>query len=368
MLSATVQAGRRTCRCKCCLAAAMLGLLELCLVVSDVQAQGQEVGTVRQPAAERQKAGRSARQPSRSSLARAVNVITGVPDMVDGAQAQATNQLNRFVYQLDDFFGAGIAVEDEHQSYGRIRLDSDRQVGEQHEFDGTVKLRVVLPRSEQRFRLLLSSEDDDDSLANTTAAGGEVDAEKQQNVSLALRFIRTAKENGSLNFDLGARMRDGDPQVFFRTNGSIKGDLSAGWSGRLVDNLYYYSKSGYENKISLDLRRSIYGNETLFFNSYTGFEWEQGRTGARIGATLGLYSNISDRMFIALEALAGYSTSLSEGESDRFSGSELRVRFRHNVWRPWFFYEIWPAVGWPSSNEYERAWGTLFRVEIEVGD
>ena len=157
------------------------------------------------------------------------------------------------------------------------------------------------------------------------------------------------------------------PQVFGRINTSALGELSSKWTGRVVDNFYYYSKSGYENKLAFDFRRTLFDSETVFFNSATAFEWQEGRKGARIGETLGLYFNVSERMFIAVEAGAGYTTSLNGDESDRFYGSELRVRLRHNVWRPWFFYEFWPAVGWPASNGYERAFGALFRIEIEVG-
>ena len=72
-------------------------------------------------------------------------------------------------------------------------------------------------------------------------------------------------------------------------------------------------------------------------------------------------------MSIALEGLASYTTALNGEESDRYKGSEVRIRFRHNVWREWFFYEIWPGMNWLASNDYERAYGGLIRVEVVLG-
>ena len=76
-------------------------------------------------------------------------------------------------------------------------------------------MRAVLPRSEKRLRLLISTEED----LKPEAEGQE--ESNTDGLSFALRFIRSARDNGYLNFDLGARWRDAKVQVFGRINSSF---------------------------------------------------------------------------------------------------------------------------------------------------
>ena len=115
---------------------------------ADGQSAGKADGKDFDPAARkaaRKAARRAKRRKSDSMLGSAVNMITGVPEQFEAAHRTASTQLNRFVYQIDDFFGAGVAVENENQSYARIRLDALQPLDDDAELKGTVKLRVVLP-------------------------------------------------------------------------------------------------------------------------------------------------------------------------------------------------------------------------------
>jgi len=306
-------------------------------------------------------------ETDRSPTERAVSALKSVGAYVDNAQRRASRDFNGFILQVDDFFGSGGDAAVKNNSWARIRLDLSKPGDENLKLGGTVKLRVVLPRAEKRFRLLLSTEDEVSTVSDADIAQpARVENESDQNVSLALRFIRTARDNASLNFDLGVRQRDGAVQTFGRINGTIDGELGE-WYGRFSNNYYYYSKSGFQNKIQLAARRTLLGNPSLFFRSSTGFDWLKGSKGASISETLGVYAEISPRKALAVEALAGYATALNGDSGSRYRGTELRLRWRHSVWRPWFFYEVWPSVSWPSSNGYSRAYGGLFRVEFIIG-
>lgn len=297
-------------------------------------------------------------------------ILSNVGSMVDSAQQGATDRFNSWVLQVDDFFGGDQSVSEINQSWARIRLDAVHPGAEETDFKGTVKLRLVLPRSEQRFRVLLSTEDENASASDTQRAGtstaGDTD---NQDVSLALRFIRSAKSSGSLNFDVGARVRDSKGQAFARVNSSwANNDVETGWNSKLTNNLYYYSESGYENRLRYDLRKAWFGSESVFFRTSTNFNWRKGRKGAAISETLGLYSQLNARTALAGEAIFEYSTALNEDTTERFHGAELRLRLRQNVWRPYFFYEIWPSVSWPALNDYKRAYGGLIRIEFVIGE
>lgn len=286
--------------------------------------------------------------------------------MVDEAQRIASLRFLNFMAEVDGFFADGSDKADavSNESWARLRVDAERPGDEDADIGGSLKVRAVLPETERRLRLLLSTEDDETEF-------GEVEnnstVSDDQNASLALRFIRSARSKSSVNFDLGVRQRDSSVQIFGRINTTYRDELGENWTGRYSNSYYYFSKSGFENRLNLVFQRPLYNNQGLYFRTSTDFNWRNGRKGAVIDETLGVYRRINDAMSLAVEGLASYHTALNEGIDDRFRGSELRLRWRHNVWRDWFFYEFWPSVSWPASNQYRSAYGALFRVEVVIG-
>lgn len=286
--------------------------------------------------------------------------------VVDDAQRVASERFGSFMGQVDGFFSNAGSNDDavSNDSWARIRIDGVRANGEDFEIDPSFKLRAVLPRTERKLKLLISTEEDDSGeigdVQTVTTAGN-------QNASLALRFIRTARDNGDVNLDIGVRQRDGDVQYFGRLNTRFSLELDENWATNAANSYYHYSKSGYENKLSFDFRRLLYSKDNVYFRTYTDFYWEKGQKGSRIGHTSGFYWLLSKRRSVALEGLASYYTALNEGIDDRFRGHEVRIRWRHNVWRPWLFYEVWPSVSWPSATRYRQTEGILLRVEVIIG-
>lgn len=295
-------------------------------------------------------------------------MLSGVGSMVDETHDKFSNRFSSFVVQIDDFIGSGVGENDSNASWARVRLDTIKPAGESVKLAARVKLRIVLPQSQQRFRLLLSTEDDEAGASNSDAAQREqIASEDNNDVALALRFVRTAKERFRLNYDLGARYRDDKAQIFARLNVGYRRDSILGFTNEFSNNLTYFSSSGYENRFKLESRRLFFDKESLYFRNSFDISWRKGNKGAGIGETIGFYANLGKRKALALEGITGYSTALNDGLTDRYLGVELRLRYRHNIWRPWFYYEIWPSVSWSSSNDYEKAYGGLVRLEVTLG-
>jgi len=286
--------------------------------------------------------------------------------IVDDAQRVASESFGNFMGQVDGFFSNAGTNEDavSNDSWARIRLDAvyDGQLGFQ--FDQSIKVRAVLPQTERKLKLLISTEDEDTQDGDIQAVG----AGNNQSGSLALRFVRSAREIGDLDLDLGIRQQDGQLQYFGRLN--VRFDLELDnekWIGKAANSYRHFNKSGFENTLSFDLRRALYAKDGLFFRTYTDFYWEKDRKGAVIGHTTGVYWEVDERRSVAYELLAGYHTALNPDIRDRFQGHQLRIRWRHNIWRPWFYYEIWPSVSWPSINDYQLVNGILLRAEVIIG-
>jgi len=299
-----------------------------------------------------------------------LGIVRKATSYVDSAQEQATQSFYDFMIQVDGFFGNADDndLQIDNKSWARLRLDARRPAGEKFDVKPSLKLRAVLPQTERRFKLLFSTEDGDtgivgDSVGSSQSLGRDGD----QNASFAIRFIRSARSKANVNIDLGVRQRDSDLQYFTRLNTGARQDFGDYWTVGVSNSYYYYNKSGFEDKLSFTFRRAQIFKEDVVFRSFTEFNWRNGRKGSFVGQTLGLYTQFGERKSLAFEMLAGYHTALNTGIEDRFRGHEFRFRWRHNIWRQWFFYEFWPAISWPATNDYERSYGVLLRVEMVIG-
>lgn len=301
-----------------------------------------------------------------------IGVIRRSINMADGAQRVASERFGAFMGQVDGFFSNAGSDDDAVStgSWARIRVEGVRGTnGKSFELKSSVKVRAVLPETERKLKLLISTEDDDvDTSAQEQDLADLGGADR--NASVALRFIRSARENSKVDLDLGLRRQNSRIQFFSRVNLRFRVDFNENWRASLGNSYYYYFITGFENRLSFDLRRKLFSKDRkdVFFRTFTSVDWENGQEGAVVGHTTGVYWKLGERRSVALEGLASYQTDLEEDETERYRGHQFRARWRHNVGRPWFFYEIWPSVAWPSSADFERTYGILLRAEVIIGE
>lgn len=295
-------------------------------------------------------------------------VIDTVSDIVDRAQRGASEQFNAFVLEVDDFFAGDEIADEPNTSFVRLRADAVKPALDSFELDPTVRVRLVLPSVEKRFRLLFSTEDE---LSDTNDEVERVSVDSaNENVSLAVRFVQSARDDVDLGIDVGARRRDDLLQAFTRISAEYRTALSDDWQLRLRNRYFYFWRSGFDNRLRFDLTRSLSGaddSRRRFFRASTKLEWRATRRGATLGQTLGYYIDLGNRSALAVEGIATYDTALNDEIESNFRGGELRLRYRRNVWRPWFFVEFWPAVAFPAERDFRRTWNGLVRVEAIVG-
>lgn len=288
--------------------------------------------------------------------------------LVDESQRIASERFGSFMSNVDGFFSNAGSDDDSvsNGSWARIRFDATRDNAKNLEFKPSLKVRAVLPRTERKFKLLFSTEDDDGDDADRTIGQSALANSSNQNSSLALRFIQGARDKGDINLDLGIRQRSSEIQIFLRLKSTYRTTFSGNWTFNIANNYFYYSKDGYEDRLSLDFSRPFSNRDDLYFRTFFGFNWRKGQKAAVVTHTSGLYWSFGPTRSLAFEVLAAYHTALS-GVDDRFRGHEIRFRWRHNIWRPWFFYEFWPSVAWPADNGYRRTEGFLLRAEMIIG-
>lgn len=285
-------------------------------------------------------------------------------DLAEGAQRVTHNGFNRFVVQVDDFFGSADATDEENTSWGRIRLGVLKPPGESLEFKSRLKIRLVLPQTESRLRLLFSTEDTD---ITGSERRGSIDNESDKDAALALRFVRSLSDKLRLKFDIGVRSRDSKIQIFGRISASNSRKFASGWEYQISNNFFLFSASGFENRFRVDIRKPIFEASNVFFRSSLSIEARNGFRGASVSEVAGFYAELSPKEAIAFEGLFSFVTSRDDEFDTRYLGTEFRIRYRRNVWRPWFYYEIWPTASILAATDRELEFGGLLRAEILFG-
>lgn len=298
---------------------------------------------------------------------RGAKILSGVGSVVDDAHESVNSKFKNFVIQVDDFIGSAESNGTINNSWVRLRVDTIKTPTGETDFKAKIKLRLVLPQSEKRFRLLLSSGDEDELVAGTDTARREQLEKDDEEVALALRFLRKVRERSSVKFDVGVRSRDSKVQMFGRIGAAAEEPINDLWTFTASNDLYHYSSSGYENRLRLDFRRLLYKNDRLYFRNSTEIRWINGDKGASIGGIAGFYADRGPKAAYAFEVLGSAITSKNDDAKNFYKGTEVRVRIRRNAFRPWLFFEIWPNVTWAESNNYKRAYGGRIRVEMNFG-
>lgn len=290
------------------------------------------------------------------------------PGVIDNVHQQVSEQFVDLAGDVDGLFGGASDASGRNRSWARIRLGATKFESEDAEFRGNIKLKLVLPRTEERLQLLLSTEDEDNLDAgqgrNTTLTGSG-----DENVSLALRFLQSVRSRSSFRFDLGVRLRDDRAQAFARLNASRRFSPETVSEVRdtfLVNNLWYFSRSGYENRLKLLVRRPVNLELIEYFQSSSEVIWKQGEPGARYVQKFDFVHLPSDATAIAFETQGDVYSSPEPGEK-RLQAIEFKLRFRQQVWRPWFFYEVLPRIRWEAEQDYSARFGMQVRAEIFFG-
>lgn len=290
------------------------------------------------------------------------------PSVIDEGYELVNRRFIDLIGDVDGFFGGAEASDENNSSWARIRLGITDFESDSVDVRGNIKLKLVLPNTEKRLQLLLSTEDED-NLDSGNVRSGTVSTNDSENISLALRFLQSVRSNSSFKLDLGARVRDDSGQAFLRFNATRRFLESGAEEHRdlvLINNLWFFSKSGYENRLKLVYRQLLEWPHADFFQSVSEATWQEGERGARFVQTLAAFRKLDDRTHVGLEAIADVVTS-PERRGRRLASIEARVRFRQNIGRPWFYYEVMPRIRWEAENDYSARLGIQLQVEAFLG-
>jgi hypothetical protein len=287
--------------------------------------------------------------------------------MVDRSYDRVDDLVQATVRQIDGFF-----VNDEHSTFTdrktrvRLRLNTDYIQHHGWDLSPKVKLNLVLPGMNDRLRLVMN----DDQSADVDQAASNEDEN-----DVALRWIGRQNARRGYSFDLGLRIKSGSLDPFGRVNLGLEYDLPGKWVGQSTNRLYYYSKTGFRNDFRQYFNRGL--TDDLLFRSRTRLQYfEENEENPYIEQKFSLFHSLSDTRKLAYEALYRKLSiedspfdddEIFDIEDNYYNHFQLQIRYRQQAWRPWFYVEFWPIVGWPEERDYDTVLAARIRLEVNLG-
>ena len=227
----------------------------------------------------------------------------------------------------------------------------------------TVSVRLALPQLEKKFHLVVSAEQPE-PVSNTPVPAGttkdRIGLTDERNVTTAVHYILSATEERNFVVRSGAQFSHGSPVLFVAPRYRYFVPL-AEWGFRFTQEAVWKTDTKWQVDTLFDLERQL--PRGFFFRSSLGGTWLDGTNGYFYSLSFSLRQPLDPKH--ALDY--GWVNSYQTRPVYELSEILFLIRYRQNVWRDWFFFEVAPQIRFPRSENFDSTPGILFRFEMYFG-
>ena len=265
---------------------------------------------------------------------------------------------------LDSFFDDERIVDEENKTKVRLKLSAFTEEGENVDVSAKANISLVLPHTEKRLRLIVAGDPDEDYDFDNTITediGEDFERTDERNTSLGLQYTLKETLQGQLKAGIGLRFHSGSPVPILSTR--YRQDFDVGtWLGRFTETLRWYTDKGLESKTRMDFERPV--SEKFYFRTTARWIWYEDEDGYFYDVSCNLYQTLSRKKVLRYQWINSFRTEPNHYLDEII----LRIRYRQQIWRKWFFYEIAPQLSFPRQNDYDVTPGILFKAEVIIGE
>ena len=279
---------------------------------------------------------------------------------VDTSHKQMSNFLESILTRADSLFSGNRSYDAPTGSYvalgGAYTLRKNVDGG--NELDPLTRAKINLPKTKNRFQLLLDREIENltksESQRDAQVAAGQIAAD--DNPYLALRGVARETLNVALTADVGARLRL-DPDPFVRVRARRVFSLGA-WELPLSETLLYRYDEKFSAVTELACLRSVGDNIAIgiilnaTYRDFTG--------GFDLGTSAAVGWRINDRSLIATE-IGAYGQTEPEVQDTAYSFS---LRYRRKIYKEWLVLELRPQLILLPQEDFREV--PYFTVQLEM--
>lgn len=280
--------------------------------------------------------------------------------VLDWSQEFATGYVEKLNDGVDSFFMGAFfddeVIEDESSgSNGRLYFTTRRVADQGVDYKVGLNLSLVLPKTRDRFKLLVETDDNEDGeqetdLLNTT---------DNVTYTTAIRVELNNGERWKNSLDNGVRW-EGKPVYFTRLR-NRRTDYFYNWRNRFLHSIYWRTDIAWGTKISTNLLHPI--TDTSHFSTGFNADYIVDNDYADLDADVAVFHQINRKSAMLYQlAIFGDTDRLTQVNNYVFS-----VSYRRKIYRQFVFAEIVPEVAWPREENFEATPALNFRLEMIFG-
>jgi hypothetical protein len=256
---------------------------------------------------------------------------------------------------IDTFFSDDIIEDDAGGSRAKLSFFTRREIGQPVGYNYGVSIKLVLPNTNEHFKLLFQSSEDEEA----ERVNDPINTLENVEYSTALRYVFEETDRWKVNFDTGVRWGipvDPFSRLRFRRYAyfdsfRVKATQSFLWSGN--DGFGEESKIELSQPLNIDrLIRYSAGAEYSLNDDYFDLDY---------GVTLFHELNSSEILAYYFRAAGDTINNLT------FNNYGIGVRYRRKIYQNWMFAEVNPELETQAENEYDITPIIMFRFEALIG-
>jgi len=264
--------------------------------------------------------------------------------------------------EIDEFFLTRILLEERDKSYVRVSfLQGFNSLGKE-EFISKLRARVYLTQSRKRFKLFAEDLDEDNI--------GNIGKSDDNPASIGIEKVSTKRLGIKPRYSIGFRGID----PFLRARFTYETDFG-NWHFKPVQTFQYSLQEEFSEITELYLDK--YLSEKILFRFVVDRGTQTGAPGMRYDGFMQLFYKTQEKEGLSFSLGFNGSTQYKQevGSSvpplyedhNKAYNYLLLFRYRQNIWKKWFFYEIAPGVNYHERYDYRPNYNINFRIDLFFG-
>ena len=288
-----------------------------------------------------------------------------IPEFIDSSHKTISENIIYISNLVDSFFSNERYLEESYGSYGCLKFNVYYSEGGHRDSRFRACLKIDLPHTKKKWKLIFESDDNGkedvvDGQDDQRTVVAEVDDNRNTSSTALLRYVAKEELLKYISFDIGIKTRIPlDPFARLRYRRTW---VPEPWLFRLTESLYYFNsiKGGFLSRF--DIERRLGENWYARMTSEADFRDEESQF--NLAQNFGVYRRVGKGRALGFELVIGGASQ----PNPHVEFYVYQIKYRINVWRDWFFFEVNPQLVHQRENDFDQVAGILFAVEAVFGN
>jgi len=288
-------------------------------------------------------------------------VIEAESALLDDAHEVVSNQIQQFADQVDGFFGNERVLEEANRTQLLVGIGVQSDVNGNLSQKPRLSLRLHLPRTSHRWRLLIESARESEERGPTDDPSLDIEGSQPNSLnpsffSTAFQYVIKSTDGWHADAKVGVAYRGYvDPFVRARIR-----KLIPLWTFniRITQSAEFFIVDKLGETTSLDIDRKLFND--YFFRASSIAGWRQEINYFELSQTFSVQHVLSNDVAIS-HLIGAFAISEPYVHMQRYL-AQIRVRWR--IYKRWTYFEIRPELIFPVEQSYKIE--PLITATIEV--